>query len=416
MSIDTNIDNYTIEDMEDFLELPPDYTESYVNMLIDSIPIYDDEKLKFIEEMRKRILNSMGVTDIAESKNAVNLPLTYENPYEKDNTNPFVTREVPALISLNTRFILNDNNSYSTHDYTVNLTEKIQRVKSISISDIHLPTTWYTIASENEGTIEFTLNNESLRKIIIPKGTYTILTLIDAVNEEFKVQNSSTSDIFVYDADTDKVRASLDDGYTLTVTIYNHDWGFRKPYRSIGRILGFRDNTTILSNTHTPPFDYDLDGTKYVMVVVDDFTRNSYSGGIIGTDAVITKAKIPEYVRDCECPEEESDRVIYASKKPGLTYHELYTVNEIALNRIEPLPEMSPRPNEVLGIIPVYPGTTPYPITSSGHDISGGIRTYFGPVSISKLRVRLLDDGGEPLDIRNEDWFLTLSVSMMYQY
>ena len=50
MSIDTNIDNYTIEDMEDFLELPPDYTESYVNMLIDSIPIYDDEKLKFIED------------------------------------------------------------------------------------------------------------------------------------------------------------------------------------------------------------------------------------------------------------------------------------------------------------------------------------------------------------------------------
>jgi len=414
MSIDTNIDNYTIEDMEDFLELPPDYTESYVNMLIDSIPIYDDEKLKFIEEMRKRILNSMGVTDIAESKNAVNLPLTYENPYEKDNTNPFVTREVPALISLNTRFILNDNNSYSTHDYTVNLTEKIQRVKSISISDIYLPTTWYTIASENEGTIEFTVNSITT-KCIIPKGTYTILTLITAVNDEVE-----GGDIFEYDADTDKVRASLGTGDTLTVTIYDHDWGFRKPYRSIGRILGFRDNTTILSNDATPPFDYDLDGTKYVMIVVDDFTRNSYSGGIIGTDAVITKAKIPEYVRDCECPDpgnvEESDRVIYASKKPGLTYHELYTLNEIALNRIEPLPEMSPRPNEVLGIIPVYPGTTPYPITSSGHDISGGIRTYFGPVSISKLRVRLLDDGGEPLDIRNEDWILTLSVSMMYKY
>ena len=68
MSIDTNIDNYTIEDMEDFLELPPDYTESYVNMLIDSIPIYDEDNKRLVEGMRKRLLESLGVTDINKSR------------------------------------------------------------------------------------------------------------------------------------------------------------------------------------------------------------------------------------------------------------------------------------------------------------------------------------------------------------
>jgi predicted nucleic acid-binding Zn-ribbon protein len=907
MSIDTNIDNYTLADMEDFLDLPPDYTEGYVNMLIDSIPIYDEEKTRFIEEMRKRILNSMGVTDIAESKNAVNLPLKYENPYEKEAPNPFVTNEVSALICLNTRFILSDTNSYTTHDYTVNLTEKIQRVTSMRISNLNLPSTWYTIASENEGTIEFTKtqpDGEYTAKCIIPQGVYTISTLIDAINEKFS-ETHNEKNVLEYDVNTDKVKAivtgvttssfleinlesakndliasesekllteaqlvtleseldglqgKLDDlnldldgfkdelntfqdtndgledstltselanitsvlntqistlkshiftldtetstldteiskldtqisiletytstsdtyistsgnvnayittlsgykselatiisgistyiieyshetssynttGYdsslstntaklqdisvpsidgsiatsissiasrlddivltisgiasaivdtgdgnsiksrfnalsgktasdlselttdlsnlisdsstsdtgmeslttdlsTLTtqlselttdlsnlisddtstsdpgldslttdlsnlisddtstsdpgldslttqlstleqqrrnavyngdeivsididittkigeittkigeittkseeittkseeitdkvakittkigeitykvaaieskkatiesktasittksteiedklaeieiknkeitkmedditkknveivnkkdkigdreddriikkttvsdiegliasrrckldITIYSDQWGFRKPYRSIGRLLGFRTNSFTLYSGESPPFDYDLDGTKNVMIVVDDFTRNSYSGGLIATDAVITKAKIPEYVKDCECPPVESDRVIYASSKPGLTYHQLYTVNEIALNRLEPVPQLPPTPTEVLGVVPVYPGTTPYPITSSGGDISGGSRSYFGPVSISKLRIRLLDDGGEPLDIQNEDWLLTLSVSMLYQY
>ena len=912
MSIDTNIDNYTLADMEDFLDLPPDYTEGYVNMLIDSIPIYDEEKTRFIEEMRKRILNSMGVTDIAESKNAVNLPLKYENPYEKEAPNPFVTNEVSALICLNTRFILSDTNSYTTHDYTVNLTEKIQRVTSMRISNLNLPSTWYTIASENEGTIEFTKTEdekEYTAKCIIPQGVYTISTLIDAINEKFS-ETHNEKNVLEYDVNTDKVKAIVtgvttssfleinlesakndliasesekllteaqlvtleseldglqgklddlnldldgfkdelntfqdtndgledseltsalttitseldaqistlkshiftldtetstldteiskldtqisiletyistsgyvnayiktlsyykseltniidgistyitpynpgtssynvtgyesslntiiynlqnisvpsiyvdiadnisdisveisdiataigdiasaivkdddDDGssiearfdtltgttasnlstltkelssliildtsdadpglkklttdlstftkdlstltpalsnlisetstltsqlfasttdllnltsdtfiyitslekleqqrrekvyngdatdtidddiynkideiktvigyietrivaigsvesdesdesddskikaittksneitdkveeiktqigaigsvetndtkikaiYTKTtsittksteikdkvteieiknkeitemedditkknvefvnkkddiddrevdriikkttvsdiegliasrrckldITIYSDQWGFRKPYRSIGRLLGFRTNSFTLYSGESPPFDYDLDGTKNVMIVVDDFTRNSYSGGLIATDAVITKAKIPEYVKDCECPPVESDRVIYASSKPGLTYHQLYTVNEIALNRLEPVPQLPPTPTEVLGVVPVYPGTTPYPITSSGGDISGGSRSYFGPVSISKLRIRLLDDGGEPLDIQNEDWLLTLSVSMLYQY
>lgn len=503
MSIDTNIDNYTIADMEDFLELPEDYTENYINILIDSIPIYDEDNKRLVEGMRKRLLESLGVTDINKSRNIVNLPAKYEDPYEKEEVNPFAINEVSSLINLNTRFVTKfPNDSHKTHDYTVNLTEKLQRVTSIRISNLYLPTTWYTIASENEGTIEFTKyvtnNNVSTgfdeyhARIVVPKGVYTITTLIDVINEKF-VEAIVTliaydpGKILEYDVNTDKIKVygkgtisptilqndidvkefgldthDVDDaiigyigdnegdtldlyGYntssthsenrsrkekaiaaansafgankvTLTVTTYDESWGFRQPYRSVGRILGFRKDTTTLTTGESPQFEYDLDGTRNVMIVVDDFTRNSYSGNLVTTDIVTTKMKVPEYVKDSECPQTLSDRVSFAGRKPGLTYHELYSLNEIAANRTETLPELSPSPSEILGIVPVYPGTTPYPITSSGGDISGAIRNYFGPVSISKLRVRLLDDGGEPLDIQNEDWSLTLAVSRLYKY
>ena len=496
MSIDTNIDNYTIADMEDFLELPEDYTENYINILIDSIPIYDEDNKRLVEGMRKRLLESLGVTDINKSRNIVNLPAKYEDPYEKEEVNPFAINEVSSLINLNTRFVTKfPNDSHKTHDYTVNLTEKLQRVTSIRISNLYLPTTWYTIASENEGTIEFTkqvlgTTYQYSAKIVVPKGVYTITTLIDAINDKFDEKasdnvNGSPGKILEYDVNTDKIKVygkgtisptifqndidvkefglnthDVDDaiigyiddttildlyGYdtssthsenrtrkekaidaansafgenkvTLTVTTYDESWGFRQPYRSVGRILGFRKDTTTLTTGESPQFEYDLDGTRNVMIVVDDFTRNSYSGNLVTTDIVTTKMKVPEYVKDSECPQTLSDRVSFAGRKPGLTYHELYSLNEIAANRTETLPELSPSPSEILGIVPVYPGTTPYPITSSGGDISGAIRNYFGPVSISKLRVRLLDDGGEPLDIQNEDWSLILSVSRLYKY
>lgn len=533
MSIDTNIDNYTIADMEDFLELPEDYTENYINILIDSIPIYDEDNKRLVEGMRKRLLESLGVTDINKSRNIVNLPAKYEDPYEKEEVNPFAINEVSSLINLNTRFVTKfPNDSHKTHDYTVNLTEKLQRVTSIRISNLYLPTTWYTIASENEGTIEFTKYVPSDEipnpyyyhaKIVVPKGVYTITTLIDVINEKFVEATtdgtrSVPGKILEYDVNTDKIKvygkgnisptifqndidvkefglntlnvgkaildvlsadvalagrnreysdlydetvavaddqgvvsswgddsflysnnyetpstnsksitnkqteidmtqASFDENkVTLTVTTYDEAWGFRQPYRSVGRILGFRKDTTTLTTGESPQFEYDLDGTRNVMIVVDDFTRNSYSGNLVTTDIVTTKMKVPEYVKDSECPQTLSDRVSFAGRKPGLTYHELYSLNEIAANRKETIPELSPSPSEILGIVPVYPGTTPYPITSSGGDISGAIRNYFGPVSISKLRVRLLDDGGEPLDIQNEDWSLTLSVSRLYKY
>ena len=43
-------------------------------------------------------------------------------------------------------------------------------------------------------------------------------------------------------------------------------------------------------------------------------------------------------------------------------------------------------------------------------------RTYFGPVDIERMRVRLLDDKGNTLNLNGGNWSITLQCELLYQY
>ena len=53
-------------------------------------------------------------------------------------------------------------------------------------------------------------------------------------------------------------------------------------------------------------------------------------------------------------------------------------------------------------------------------DFSGSVqdnkRTYFGPVRIDRLHIKLLDDKGNLLDLHGLDWSITLICENLYQY
>jgi hypothetical protein len=43
-------------------------------------------------------------------------------------------------------------------------------------------------------------------------------------------------------------------------------------------------------------------------------------------------------------------------------------------------------------------------------------RTYFGPVNIDRMRIKLLDDKGNILNLNGADWCLTVVAEILYQY
>jgi len=43
-------------------------------------------------------------------------------------------------------------------------------------------------------------------------------------------------------------------------------------------------------------------------------------------------------------------------------------------------------------------------------------RTYFGPVNIERMAVKLLDDKGNVLNLNGNDWCFTLICECLYQY
>jgi hypothetical protein len=102
-----------------------------------------------------------------------------------------------------------------------------------------------------------------------------------------------------------------------------------------------------------------------------------------------------------------------------LTQAQIYTVNEIIKNRNKTrnFRSKAPTNSDTFALIPIKYGM------STGDlyvDFSGSIqenkRIYFGPVDIDRIRIRLLDDKGNVVDLHGGDWCITLISENLYQY
>jgi len=102
-----------------------------------------------------------------------------------------------------------------------------------------------------------------------------------------------------------------------------------------------------------------------------------------------------------------------------LTQPQLYTINEILKNNVNTLETRlkAPTTTDVFAIIPIKQGT------GTGElyvDFSGPLqdskRTYFGPVNIDRMRLRLFNDKGSLLNLNGADWAITLIAESLYQY
>ena len=78
-----------------------------------------------------------------------------------------------------------------------------------------------------------------------------------------------------------------------------------------------------------------------------------------------------------------------------------------------------PDTSDVFAIIPlqlVTPNYRPGPYVQFGQASQANTRTYFGPVNIDRLRVRLIDDKGNLVNLHDNDWSFTMVVEQLYQY
>jgi hypothetical protein len=103
-----------------------------------------------------------------------------------------------------------------------------------------------------------------------------------------------------------------------------------------------------------------------------------------------------------------------------LTQAQIYTINEIIKNRNKTLSFRSKAPtnSDTFALIPIKYGglkTGDYYVDFSG-SLQDNKRIYFGPVDIDRMRIRLLDDKGNVVDLHGGDWCITLISENLYQY
>ena len=96
------------------------------------------------------------------------------------------------------------------------------------------------------------------------------------------------------------------------------------------------------------------------------------------------------------------------------------TINEINKSRSNTTNYLSKAPttSDILGILPIKVAGLPTGslIVEFSGSIQENIRTYFGPVDIDRMCVKLIDDKGNILNLNGSDWCVTLICECLYQY
>jgi hypothetical protein len=114
-----------------------------------------------------------------------------------------------------------------------------------------------------------------------------------------------------------------------------------------------------------------------------------------------------------------SRQVILPSAPRTLTQSQIYTINEINKNQ-NPTSYRSKAPTtpDILAIIPIKASgeSTGTLLVEFSGSLQENIRTYFGPVNIERMHVKLLDDKGNTLNLNGGDWCVTLICECLYQY
>jgi hypothetical protein len=220
-SLDLNINNYTVEDLEQFFKLNPSitYTPSDIEykevvirkQLFESGHInkkFKSDLIDFLQTAKNILiehkcpspppptsippnfrLDTTPHTPILPPSHNRTQELIYKSPilpihttngnnYYQGQLNPIETRTKTTNICIDTLFRKNYDNTRST-EYTYQLPKNIQNVVSMKITSIEIPITWYRFSNylQNNTMLIYLYNMNGFPdnsfNIIIPDGNYT---------------------------------------------------------------------------------------------------------------------------------------------------------------------------------------------------------------------------------------------------
>jgi hypothetical protein len=352
---------------------------------------------------------------------------------------------VPALKSIDYVSSLSSGIWDASH-FTANLSENLNKVMLLRLYSVQIPYTWYNVP---EGSNCFMYNTNV---ITITPGNYDPITL----NTEINNQSGGVLTL-VQIPNTGKVQLTgLTTGNTLTFfqtdgfSGCNNCLNSNQINNTLGWILGFREAcyTIVVPNTTlTAEAPIDLNGPKYLLLYLDEFTHNRVNKGIVTIGDTENKLDLPSYYKEGNISTENGDLSIVSPvcqndqleingclpenlpvKTPfftqdlprTITQAQQYSLNEIIKNRKNNpnLKLTPPNPSNILGIIPVKTNNLSFGqiLVENANSLTFNTRRYFGPVDIERVEVKLLDDKGNLLDLNGADWSFSLFSEHLYQY
>ena len=341
------------------------------------------DTLNFLENAKKNIISklspfprahessviSTGSAEIIKHRDAEFLH-SAPSEYFAGTINPLNKRVVRQNINIDTRF---RDNYYSTQssNFHLNLPLQLTKVVSMQLSALEFPNTMYPI-SKIFGNNFFKIKNDTDELVItIPDGRYDYLALQNFINTTLSNTTNFNYVQFIIDLTNNTssaggsgrmiVSTSTDDSIELDFLTDKDGYEDRQtplPLK-LGWMMGFREGHYLNNTTYIAEGLVDLNGPRYIYLVIDDFNNNVTDGFYAAFNSSILNKNI-------------------------LARISLQTGSFSIISR------------DNLNLV-----TTP--------------RQYFGPVNIQKLQIQLLDEYGRVLDLNNMDYSFCLTFQTMYE-
>ena len=207
---------------------------------------------------------------------------------------------------------------------------------------------------------------------------------------------------------------------------------------TLGHILGFQEQlsynlTSTTNNVKTIEGDktVSISVYKYFMIVLEDYTNSQISAGVItGTTTDTQIATSSSAIKDYESFNENGtcEFRVRNIKKNGqrMTQNELYAAQELLNNQRNQITDTN-KDNTQLYSTGLYSKNVfaliPLDLTKLtnneiyvdyGTALQDQQRVYFGPVNISRLSVKLINDRGELVDLNGSNWSFTFLAEEQY--
>jgi hypothetical protein len=382
---------------------------------------------------------------------------TYQLPVAQDGKlNPTLKNTTQRLIVLDSFFRQESAGPSISTDYTLDLSDHLTDVLSLRLWSIEVPLTYYVVDVNYGNTCFWVSDGSNNIAISIPSGNYIPSTFVTALNDAFTAAGFTfTSPVIPvsYNSSNYKITMKLNGGtYTppvgSTTTAFTISTATRLIFfdptitlqceitcvqhglylnQTLGWLMGYHISTgtipvEVAGNTGDSVLD--LNGPRYFILALDDYNQNHLNNGLVSITEPSKVVKLPSYYSPdqpyiCEPSQFGQVAQLTQSSPRTLTQSQLYTINEILKNNVNnmELRAKAPTTTDVFAVIPIKQsqnGGTLY-VDFSGQ-LQDNRRTYFGPVDIDRMRIRLLNDKGHVVNLNGADWAITIISENLYQY
>jgi|SaaInlStandDraft_7_1057024.scaffolds.fasta_scaffold01270_2 hypothetical protein len=446
-SIDLNIENYSIGELEELLSLRTDYTINMIHVQKTELQnkVMGDANISFeSREDINKFINNIGITlESALNKTAQKKPPTefselkqnmqevsghflIENPNNVDRysqpatsgiasqssappgiINPIKYKTIKKTINIDSRF---RPNYYTTNssDMQVDLPERIDNITKMSLTSLEIPLSFYTF-SHGLGNNVITVR-------------YDILGSDEHVDVPITIPDGNYQVTFVNDTGAKSIEIAINEA--LRAAIIGSDP--KKPHHPALQYLRYSVDTSscksVFAMTTEFSNEHNLVGWGFVFNVNSDGSPNPEAplplrlGWYLGFRTAAFEMKVNPITKD---PGACASEGLCFPKGPNYIYISIDDYCNNSNNYFKAIYNDSINNNNIFARINLASIISDNGVYSVGGDDSFSTslsrsREYFGPVNIQKMRITIYDEYGRVVILNNMDWSIGLLFECVY--